>query len=100
MASTQEEPMRGRGAVVGIGEIPPQRNTEGEDTLSLIAKAGLMAIEDSGLSFEDVDGMLVHPIGGISMLARKRCCICESCPFDLTASTKAFVSSPDASASR
>ena len=45
------------------------RHTEGETTLSLMAKAGLAAIDDSGLSFGDVDGMLVHPIGGISMLA-------------------------------
>jgi acetyl-CoA acetyltransferase len=60
--------MRGRGAVVGIGEIKPVRNTEGETTLSLMAKAGLAAIEDSGLEFADIDGVLVHPIGGISML--------------------------------
>lgn len=61
--------MRGRGAVVGVGEMKPLRNTEGETTLSLMAKAGLAAVEDSGLEFGDVDGMLVHPIGGISMLA-------------------------------
>ncbi len=61
--------MRGRGAVVGVGEIKPLRNTEGETTLSLMAKAGLSAIEDAGMSFADVDGMLVHPIGGVSMLA-------------------------------
>ena len=61
--------MRGRGAIVGIGETKPQRTTEGETTLSLMAKAGLAAIEDAGLAFGDVDGVLVHPIGGVSMLA-------------------------------
>lgn len=60
--------MRARGAVVGVGEIPPSRTTGGETTLSLMAKAGLAAIEDSGLDFGDVDGVLVHPIGGVSML--------------------------------
>jgi hypothetical protein len=37
---------------------------------------------------------------GIAQFATKRCCICDSCPFDFTASTKTFGSSPDASASR
>ncbi|MFT7598688.1 MAG: acetyl-CoA C-acetyltransferase [Acidimicrobiales bacterium] len=60
--------MRARGAVVGVGEIPPTRTTGEETTLSLMAKAGLAAITDSGLDFSDIDGMLVHPIGGVSML--------------------------------
>ncbi|MEL7158043.1 MAG: thiolase family protein, partial [Actinomycetota bacterium] len=60
--------MRGRGAAVGVGEIKPTRTTEGETTLSLMAKAALEAIDDAGLELGDVDGMLVHPIGGISML--------------------------------
>ena len=60
--------MRGRGAVVGVGERAPSRTTPGEDTLWLMAKAGLMAIDDAGLELGDVDGMLVHPIGGVSML--------------------------------
>ncbi len=61
--------MRGRGAIVGIGELEPVRNTEGETTLSLMAKAALAAIDDAGLTLADIDGMLVHPIGGVSMLA-------------------------------
>lgn len=60
--------MRGRGAVVGVGELKPTRETPGETTLSLMAKAGLAAIEDAGLSFADIDGMVCHPIGGVSML--------------------------------
>ena len=60
--------MRGRGAVVGVGDVKPSRTTEGENTLSLMAKSGVAAIEDSGLDFGDIDGMLVHPMGGISML--------------------------------
>ena len=60
--------MRGRGAVIGVGEIPPTRTTDGENPLSLMAKAGLAAIEGSGLEIGDIDGVLVHPIGGVSML--------------------------------
>ena len=45
------------------------RNTEGETTLSLMAKAGLAAVADAGLTLGDIDGLLVHPIGGVSMLA-------------------------------
>ncbi|MGI9597127.1 MAG: thiolase family protein [Acidimicrobiales bacterium] len=60
--------MRGRGAVIGVGEVKPTRTTEGETTLSLMAKAGLAAIEDSGLDFADIDGLFCHPIGGVSML--------------------------------
>ncbi len=55
--------------MVGIGEVAPTRTTEGETTLSLMAKAGLAAIEDSGLDFADIDGLFCHPIGGVSMLA-------------------------------
>jgi acetyl-CoA acetyltransferase len=33
-----------------------------------MARSGLAAIEDAGLDFADVDGVLVHPIGGVSML--------------------------------
>jgi acetyl-CoA C-acetyltransferase len=60
--------MRGKGAVVGVGELKPMRHTPGETTLSLMARSGVAAIEDAGLAFSDVDGLLVHPIGGISML--------------------------------
>ena len=65
--------MRSRGAIVGVGEMKPVRHTEGETTLNLMAKAGPATIDDSGASFDDVDGLLVHPIGGVSMLARRLC---------------------------
>jgi acetyl-CoA acetyltransferase len=48
---------------VGIGELKPARySAEGETTISLMAKAGIMAIEDSGIPFDEIDGLLVHPI--------------------------------------
>ncbi len=61
--------LRAKAAIVGIGELPPARYTEGETSLGILAKAGTRAVEDAGLPFGDVDGMIVHPIGGINMLA-------------------------------
>ena len=61
--------LRAKAAIVGIGELPPARYTEGETSLGILAKAGTRAVEDAGLPFGDVDGMIVHPIGGITMLA-------------------------------
>ena len=59
--------LRGRAAIVGIGELRPTRYTEGETTIGLLTKAGLLAIEDSGLPFDEIDGLLVHPIAGAAM---------------------------------
>jgi len=61
--------MRGSAAIVGVGELKPSRWTDGVSTMGLMAEAGLAAIKDSGLDFRDVDGLIVHPIGGVSMLA-------------------------------
>jgi acetyl-CoA acetyltransferase len=61
--------LRGKAAIVGIGELPPVRYTEGETTLGMIAKVGLAAVEDSGIPFAEIDGLIVHPIGGVAMLA-------------------------------
>ena len=60
--------LRGQAAIVGIGELKPARYTEGETTLGIMAKAGVRAIEDCGIPFGDIDGLLVHPIGGVNML--------------------------------
>jgi acetyl-CoA acetyltransferase len=60
--------LRGRAAIVGIGELKPVRYTEGETTLGMLTKAGLLAIEDSGIPFDEIDGLLVHPVADTSML--------------------------------
>ncbi|HKZ50431.1 MAG TPA: thiolase family protein [Dehalococcoidia bacterium] len=55
--------LRGKAAIVGIGELKPTRySAEGETTISLMAKAGIMAIEDSGIPFDEIDGLVLHPI--------------------------------------
>src|SRR5438445_2324773 len=59
--------LKGRAAIVGIGELRPTRYTEGETTIGMLTKAGLLAIEDSGLPFDEIDGLLVHPVAGAAM---------------------------------
>ena len=60
---------RGRAAIVGIGELKPTRYSEGETTISMLAKAGILAIEDSGVPLDEIDGLIVHPMADVGMLA-------------------------------
>src|SRR5215217_5159873 len=60
--------MRGWAAVTGVAERKPERWTDGETTIDMLAKIGVQAITDAGLSLGDVDGLLCHPMGGVPML--------------------------------
>ena len=60
--------LRRSAAVVGVAELAPTRWTEGETVLGLLARVGTRAVADAGLRLEDIDGLIVPPIGGISML--------------------------------
>lgn len=62
------ESIRGAAAIVGIGELRPARYTDGATTQGLILEAGLRAIEDAGVDFAEVDGLLCHTMGGLSNL--------------------------------
>ncbi|MFK9094210.1 thiolase family protein [Bacillus salipaludis] len=46
-------------AIAGIGEISPSRYSEGATTLGMIAAAARLAVLDSGLEKDAVDGLLV-----------------------------------------
>ena len=59
--------IRGKAAIVGIGELKPERFTEGVTTPQLVVDAGLRAIEDSGIPFQEIDGILIHSMAGITM---------------------------------
>lgn len=61
--------LRGRAAIVGVGELKPARQTEGETTLTMLAKAGVLAAEDAGISLQEVDGLLTQPLPETRMLA-------------------------------
>src|SRR3990172_7281588 len=61
--------VRGRAAIVGVGELKPTRYPEGETTMTMLARAGLLAIEDSGIPLEEIDGLLTQPLPEAPMLA-------------------------------
>ncbi|RWX58944.1 thiolase family protein, partial [Mesorhizobium sp. M2A.F.Ca.ET.039.01.1.1] len=52
---------RAKGAVVGIGELKPQRLTSGVTTLEMIAEVSRLAVLDAGLEPAAIDGLLVGP---------------------------------------
>jgi acetyl-CoA acetyltransferase len=60
--------LRGKAAIVGIGELKPERARPGRGAMSLLAEAAYLAIQDAGLSKRDIDGMIVEPplFGGTS----------------------------------
>ena len=53
--------MRGAAAIVGIGELKPERTRPGRDAMSLLAEAAYLAIQDAGLAKADIDGMIFDP---------------------------------------
>lgn len=58
--------LRGQAAIVGVGELPPRRESPGEVPLGLLARSGMAAIADAGLSIGDIDGLLVPQISGLT----------------------------------
>jgi acetyl-CoA acetyltransferase len=50
--------IRGKAAIVGIGEVPTRRAYPDRTTLGLCAEAARMAIEDAGLHKENVNGLV------------------------------------------
>ncbi len=60
--------MRGWAAVTGVAERKPTRWTDGETTLDMFCRIGVEAIADAGLELADIDGLICHPMGGVSML--------------------------------
>ena len=54
--------IRGKAAIVGIGEIPPRRDTGAETRMSLLSKVAALALDDAGLTMAEVNGLIVHNI--------------------------------------
>jgi len=76
-----EQPIKDKTAIVGIGWTLFTRNA-GTTVANLAAEASLMAIEDAGLSVQDIDGVVsyfhkkndtVHSQQMVHMLGMKRC---------------------------
>jgi acetyl-CoA acetyltransferase len=51
--------LKGKAAIIGIGEIKPTRTPEGKTSLGIMAEAARLAILDAGLRPQDIDGVLV-----------------------------------------
>lgn len=60
---------RGQAAIVSIGELKPTRYTQRESTITMLARAGILAIEDSVIPFDEIDGLLTQPLPETQMLA-------------------------------
>lgn len=52
--------LRGKAAIIGIGELPSQRVYPGRTLYSLAAEAAHAAILDAGLRKEDIDGLITE----------------------------------------
>jgi acetyl-CoA acetyltransferase len=52
--------LRGQAAIVGIGEIPTRRNYPDRSTLSLMAEAAKLALEDAHLTKDDIEGLIAN----------------------------------------
>jgi acetyl-CoA acetyltransferase len=52
---------RPTGAIVGVGELRPTRTTSGKTTLGMLAEVSKLALDDSGLDRDQIDGLLVGP---------------------------------------
>jgi len=50
-----------RAAISGIGELKPQRRTEGVNTMDVLLRVSAEAARDAGLEPSDIDGLLVGP---------------------------------------
>ena len=53
------ENMRGAAAIVGIGELKPERTRPGRSVYSLLTEAAYLAIQDAGLKKEDIDSFVM-----------------------------------------
>ena len=58
--------LRGKAAIVGIGEVPTRRIHEGRTMYGLCAEAAGMAIKDAGLKKEDIDGLVTDGVAPVS----------------------------------
>src|SRR6185436_7899299 len=58
IGGTMSDSLRGAAAIVGIGELKPERTRPNRDAMSLLAEAAYIAIQDAGLTKADIDGMI------------------------------------------
>ena len=54
--------LRGKAAIVGIGEVPTRRVHEGRSMYGLCAEAAAVALRDAGLEKDDIDGLVTDGV--------------------------------------
>ncbi len=52
--------LRGKAAIVGIGEFKPTRYTEGATTLGMLVEVGRQAVADAGMEMGEIDGLITE----------------------------------------
>ena len=53
--------LKGKAAIIGLGEIKPTRTPNGKTSLGIMAEVAKLAIQDAGLRPQDIDGLLLGP---------------------------------------
>jgi acetyl-CoA C-acetyltransferase len=61
--------LKGKAAIVGIGEFKPTRYTEGATTLGMLAEVGRQAIADAGIEMGEVDGLITESFAEAPFMA-------------------------------
>ena len=61
--------LRGKAAIIGIGEFKPTRYTEGATTLGMLAEVARQAIADAGLEMGEVDGVITESFAEVPFMA-------------------------------
>lgn len=61
--------LRGKAAIVGIGEVPTRRLLEGRSLYGLCAEAAGYAIKDAGLRKQDINGLVTDGAAAPAMVA-------------------------------
>ena len=58
--------LRGKVAIVGIGELPTRRVIPGRTMYGLCAEAARIAVADAGLTKQDIDGLVTDGTGRVA----------------------------------
>jgi acetyl-CoA acetyltransferase len=58
--------LKGQAAIIGIGEIPTRRSYPDRSTVSLMAEAAALALQDAHLTKGDIDGLITNAGGGVN----------------------------------
>ncbi|MCH8186413.1 MAG: thiolase family protein [Chloroflexi bacterium] len=61
--------LRGKAAIVGIGEIPTRRSHPGRTMYGLCAEAARLALEDAGLRKQDINGLVTDGLAAPAAMA-------------------------------